>query len=172
MQLTATTLRQMLVAILKVPEAYIVPRQGNWWNPQAGLPLAQRPQTWCAYAIESDVPVTKPYYEPEEDDSGDQVNVSVQQRAANVALQFVGPDAELVAQSVGHWLQREDVAEQLDLVSGRLFTDGTITTVDFAQDGANTVKAYTVRIRILWASTVVADQALVRSAVFEGGRIL
>ena len=167
MQLNMATLRQMLVAVLGVDEKYIVPRQGNWFNPQAELPADQKPRTWCGYMIENDEPLDLPHYEPDADGSEPE-NYSVQHRNAWIALQFVGPEAETTAQSVGHWLQRQDVQDQLDRFDARLYSDSRVSPVAFAQQGANTVIAYTVRIRILWKSVIHADQQIVRQASFEG----
>ena len=47
MELNQTTLRGILAAVLSVDPKYVVPKQGNWWNPQDG----QRNIEWCAYQI-------------------------------------------------------------------------------------------------------------------------
>ena len=166
--LNAATLRDMLAKILAVDPSYVVPRQGTWWNPQLDPSLLATPRTWCAYRIEADGPLDAPFYADEEE-SGDRVNLSVARRVARVALQFVGPDAEEWARGTAHWLMRQDVADQLDRVGGRLFgAPSDVSSVDFYQDGANTVIAYTVRLRVAWVSEIVADQPIVRGAQFEG----
>lgn len=168
MELNATTLRTFLAAVMKVDEKYVVPRQGNWFNPQDMLPTAERPKTWCAYRIESNVPLTKPRYVDEDLDS-DRVSAVVVNKIARVSLQFVGSDAERAASAVAFWSNREDVATLLEDFDGRLFLDQDgVRTSDFFQDGVNNVLAFNVGIRIVWGSVIVADQALVTSAVLEG----
>lgn len=168
-QLSMETLGDMLVHVLKVDAKFIVPKQGNWWNPQTRTADGSKPATWCAYRIEDDPALLMPYYETDTDDSaGELENVSVAQSVARVVLQFVGPRAHELAQNVKHWPQRTDVSTQLARVSGSLFSDISVTPIDFAQEGENTVIAWTVRMRIRWASTLVAEQPIVTSATLGG----
>lgn len=168
MDLTNEALRDILVAILKVDPKYVVPKQGTWWNPQANLPVSKRPATWCAYTIETDDPFTRPMYD-RNDESSDPENVSVQERIAIVALQFVGPDAQRVALSVGQWSRRLDVQAAMETVGGRIFSaSGQVTPSDFHQDGENTVIAYNVRIRVIWTHEIVTDQELLTKVKLGG----
>jgi hypothetical protein len=149
----------ILPGILALDAQYVVPRQGNWWNPQDHLEPMAQPKTWCAFAIEDDVPVDAPHYAPDPANPG--ANWSVQHRIATVALQFVGSRAKASATSVGHWLHRADVFAALSQIDGRLIGSASaISVVDFVQEGANTVKAYTVRIRIAYASEIETGQTL------------
>ena len=167
--LTMDTLGDMLTHILKVDPKYIVPRQGNWWNPQSRTADGSKPATWCAYRIEDDPALIMPYFEGDTDDSsGEPETVSVAQSVARIALQFVGPDGEIVADSVKHWPKRSDVDAQLARVSGSLFSDIVKTPIDFAQEGANTIIAWTVRLRIRWASILATPQQKITSVQVTG----
>ena len=59
MQLNQTTLRGILAQIFSVNEKYVVPKQGNWWNPQEN---ANNIQNWIAYRIKENRPRTTPFY--------------------------------------------------------------------------------------------------------------
>ena len=152
-------LLSVLPGILALDPKYVVPRQGNWYNPQDHLEPMEKPMTWCAFAIEDDVPVDAPHYVTDPLDPTK--NWSVQHRIATVSLQFVGPRAMASAASVGHWLHRQDVFEALSEIDARLIGSASaVSVVDFAQEGANTVKAYTVRVRVAWASEIETGQTL------------
>jgi hypothetical protein len=152
-------LLSILPGILALDPKYVVPRQGNWYNPQDHLEPMEQPKTWCAFAIEDDVPIDAPHYALDPLNPG--ANWSVQHRIAAVALQFVGTRAKASATSIGHWLHRQDVFAALSQIDGRLIgSESKISTVDFVQEGANTVKAYTVRIRIAYASEIETGQTL------------
>lgn len=171
-ELNQTTLRDFLSAALSLDEMYIVPLQGNWFQPQDMLSTPDKPMTWCAYRIESSVPLDIPYYEPApatDREDGDN-NWSVQHKVATIHLQFVGDLAEDLANSVGHWLHSGAVRQQLDIVGGQLYGDsGDVRATDFYQEGANSVLAYNVRFRIVWASTIETAQPLMPDMAFEGG---
>ena len=57
MDLTQDVLRGMLATIFAVDPMYVLPRQGNWFNPQDMLPTAEKPKTWVAFDIEFDKPL-------------------------------------------------------------------------------------------------------------------
>jgi hypothetical protein len=164
--LTSETLRDMLVAIFGVDEKYVVPKQGNWWNPQDMLSTPDKPKTWVAYSIEDDRPVDVVHYQPS--DNGTSPD-SVQHRIANCVLQCVGERAHDLALSVGHWIHNPVAQAQFYMVEGRLMGDvGRVTCTDFFQDGLNTVKAYNVAFRIAWTSRIASNQGLMENIVFEG----
>jgi hypothetical protein len=170
-ELNQTTLRQILSAILNVDPKYVVPKQGNWWNPQDSLSTPDKPKTWCAYRIEAEQPLDIAYYEQADATNFQgKANFSVQHKVATISLQFVGDLAEDLAGSVGHWSHNGSVREQLEQVGGQLYGDsGLVTVSEFFQDGLNTVLSYNVRIRIVWASTVETAQPPMPDMVFGGG---
>ena len=145
MELNQKTLRGILAAILSVNEKYVVPKQGNWWNPQE---QNGAPTNWCAYLIRSNRPRTAPGYISEKG-----VNYAVTQKMAKIELQFVGTDAEELAQSVSLWHLRGDVQEQFRSVQGAvMYCDADAVPSIFAQDGTNTVLAWNTTVSVLWWS--------------------
>lgn len=171
MQLNQTTLRGILAGILSVNEKYIVPKQGNWWNPQApGANIAN----WCAYRIKSNKPRTAPFYvETTKSTQGALPENSVcVLKIASVELQFVGPDSEQLAQSVAMWPLRGDVRAQLKTVNGSImYEDFTAIPSDFYQEGNNTVLAWNVPdIKILWYDVLSTNQQPLKT-IEIGGQI-
>ena len=161
MDLNQTTLRGILATILSADEKHIVPKQGNWWNPQEAL---DQPDTWCAYVIRGNRPVTAPWFEP-----GENGNRALVNKLAQIDLQFVGPQAETIAQSVALWPARTDVAEALAEVQGAImYTDMEARSSTFYQDGANNVLAWNVSIRIHWIQEMYTGQGLLKGADLGG----
>ncbi len=161
MDLNQSTLRGILAQILSADEAYIVPKQGNWWNPQEA---ASKPDTWCAYVIRSNRPVTAPYSSPTP--NGNRMCVD---KIATIDLQFVGPQSETVAQSVALWPHRADVASALAEVQGAImYTDMEARSSNFYQEGANTVLAWNTSIKVHWVQVMETSQVLITKAALEG----
>lgn len=128
MELNQTTLRGILAQVLSVDEKYIVPKQGNWWNPQENQ---QNIKNWCAYQIRSNKPRTAPFY-----NADGKTNRVVVEKIADIALQFVGPDSETLAESVAAWPLRGDVKAALQQVQGALlYDDLTATASPFSRTG-------------------------------------
>ena len=64
-RMTATTeavLEGILATILACDSKYVIPRQGNWYNPQDNTADPLKPDTWCGYAIEDEDPFDQPFY--------------------------------------------------------------------------------------------------------------
>lgn len=165
MQLNQTTLRGILAQILSVDQKYIVPKQGNWWNPQQpGANIAN----WCAYRIKSNKPRTAPFYK----EITDGTNSVVVLKIASVELQFVGPQSEQLAQSVAMWPLRGDVKAQLQTVNGAvMYEDYTAIPSDFYQDGSNTVLAWNVPdLKISWYDVLDTSQQPLQT-IDIGGQI-
>jgi hypothetical protein len=170
LNLTSKTLQAMLAAIFAVDPMYVVPKQGNWFNPQDMLSTALKPKTWIAFAIPRDVPVDVAHFQGNVLSGAG--NDSVQHRIATITLQFVGDKANDFALTVGHWSHRDDVRAQLYLVEGQLFGDSSeITTTDFLQDGVNDVKAYNVMLRVAWTSRIPTGQGIMPNVKFTGGTL-
>ena len=165
MQLNQTTLRGILATILSVNQKYVVPKQGNWWNPQAA---DANIANWCAYKIKSNQPRATPFYR--ELSAG--VNSVCSLKLAIIELQFVGPDSEQLAQSVALWPLRGDVQAQLRTVHGSILQeDLTAFSSDFYQDGSNTVVAWNVPgLKILWYDILDTSQNVLKT-IETGGQI-
>lgn len=153
MQLNQTTLRGILATILSVDENHVVPKQGNWWNPQS---KTANIETWVGYRIRNNKPRATPtYYELEEGK-----NSLCVLKLAEIELQFVGKDSERIAQSVSAWAVREDVKEEFAKVHGSImYEDFTATSSDFYQDGRNTVIAWNIpNLKVLWYDCYETNQ--------------
>ena len=161
MDLNQTTLRGILAQITSVSENYIVPKQGNWWNPQEQI---TQPDTWCAYTIRRNQPRTVPFYT-----AGSNVNRATVEKIATIDLQFVGPQSEDIAQSVALWPLRSDVADAFKTVNGALMLDNmeAVSSI-FYQAGNNTVLAWNVTIRVLWYQQIDTNQARMPALILGG----
>ena len=165
MELNQTTLRGILAQILSVDPKYVVPKQGNWWNPQAKDPNID---TWCAYQIRRNRPRTTPFYEVGTTNN-QKVNSVAVQKIAEIDLQFVGQKSEELANSVAMWPLRSDVKAQFQTVQGAIM-NGEYDAVSsvFYQEGGNTVLAWNVSFRVLWYSLKDTNQGLMPQITFEG----
>jgi hypothetical protein len=153
MQLNQTTLRGILAEILSVDEKYIVPKQGNWWNPQEkNYDVA----TWCGYRIKSNKARTPPMYR----ELKDGVNSVVVLKLAIIELQFVGKLSEELAQSVAFWNLRNDVKEAFEKCGGAVvYSDQNAISSNFYQDGNNDVIAWNIpELKILWYDILETNQ--------------
>lgn len=151
MDLNQTTLRGILARILSVDEKYIVPKQGNWWNPQENVGNINN---WCAYVIRESKGRTVPFYHAENGQ-----NYATQLKITTIDLQFVGPDSEEIANSVSFWSIREDVKAQFEQVQGSILpSDAIARSNNFYQDGANTVLSWNTQIKIKWFQLINTQQ--------------
>lgn len=145
MELNQTNLRGILARITSVDPKYIVPKEGRWWNPQDLR--TGRPNTWCAYVIRRTTPITTPFYHS---DDGVTQNAAIEE-ISTIDLQFVGPQAEAIANTVCFWPMRNDVKEAFKEVRGAILP-GRLDAISaqFWQDGANNILSWNVTIRVLW----------------------
>ena len=165
MELNQTTLRGILAAVLSVDPKYVVPKQGNWWNPQD---KEANIANWCAYQIKRNRPRTAPFYD-EGNNSGQPVNGVAVLKIAEIDLQFVGPQSEELANSVAMWPFRSDVKSEFQKVHGAIMTDEyDAISSHFHQDGANTVMAWNVTIQVLWYSILETSQGPMPALTLEG----
>ena len=156
MELNQTTLRGILAAILSVNPKYVVPKQGNWWNPQD---KEANIANWCAYQIKRNRPRTAPFYD-EGKNNGQPVNGVAVLKIAEIDLQFVGPQSEELANSIAMWPFRSDVKSEFQKVHGAIMNDeyDAVSSI-FHQDGGNTVTAWNVpNVKVLWYSLQDTDQ--------------
>lgn len=163
MQLNQMSLRGILAAVLSVDEKYVVPKQGNWWNPQE---VNNDVETWCAYRIKSNTARTAPMYQ----ELKNGINSVVVLKLAIIELQFVGVLAEQLAQSVAFWNMRADVKAEFEKVGGAvLYSDKNAISSDFYQDGNNDVVAWNVpELKILWYDKIDTTQKPLTSVEIGG----
>ncbi len=169
MELNQTTLRGILAAVLSVDPKYVVPKQGNWWNPQS---KDANIANWCAYQIKRNRPRTTPFYQEgsnKVNNATTPVNSVAVLKIAEIDLQFVGPQSEALANSVAMWPFRSDVKAQLQQVHGAIMNDeyDAVSSI-FHQDGANTVMAWNVTIQVLWYSILDTTQGRMPALTLEG----
>lgn len=159
-ELNQSTLRGILAQILSVDAKYVVPKQGNWFNPQE---YSEKPTDWCAYRIKSNRPRTAPFY----NESGSKNQVCVE-KIADIELQFVGPNSETIAQNIATWPLRSDVKSAFKSVQGAiLYDDMTAFSSSFYQEGNNNVTAWNVNIRVVWVSILETSQRYVTAVDFS-----
>ena len=169
MELNQTTLRGILAAILSVDAKYVVPKQGNWFNPQEANANIEN---WCAYQIRQNRPRTLPFYDVGEqtvNNSKQKVNGGAVLKIADIDLQFVGPQSEELANSVAFWPMRTDVQTQFKTVQGAIMNDeyDAVSSI-FSQDGNNTVMAWNTTIRVQWYSLLDTNQGRMPGLILNG----
>ena len=169
MELNQTTLRGILAAVLSVDPKYVVPKQGNWWNPQS---KEANIANWCAYQIKSNRPRTAPFYNEgsvTQQSITTPVNGVAVLKIAEIDLQFVGPQSEELANSVSMWPFRSDVKAQFQQVHGSIMNDEyDAISSNFMQDGNNTVLAWNVSFKVLWYSILDTNQGAMPQLLLEG----
>jgi hypothetical protein len=165
--MTQSDIQKALSSIFNVDVKYIVPKQGNWFNPQFMLPTALKPLTWVAYLIKTTKSDVFPYYYADEGiNSAETVNIS------KIDLQIVGTRAEELSQSLALWHLRGDVEQAFDLLNAKLMTsDYNIITSDFHQDGMNTILAYNVSFKLVWINSIATTQQIL-TQIDESGTII
>ncbi len=169
MDFTQESLRLFLSRIFFTQDAspYVVPKQGNWHNPQDRGITPTTPDTWIAFQKQDSDPRIIPYYQYTEDGK----IYSTVFKIARCQVQIVGAHAEEWAESIAHWMHRGDVQSLLDSMNAQLLGDdcGKIVVSPFNQDGLNAVLAYNTGFNIEWASTIEAtEMGLVTGAEFSG----
>lgn len=166
MRLNQKNLRATLASVFGVDQAYVVPRQGNWWNPQAGPESPAKPLTWCAFRIERARALTVPHFVAPDSTR----NWSVAHKISRVTLQFVGDQAEDMANSIAHWVHNTAVQAAWDAYDGKMAAAvGDVVATDFDQDGENVVLAYNVWFDLVYADELDSGQSFpMPGFVFQG----
>lgn len=168
--LDSTSLRQALSEIFFAQEdraenlKYIVPKQGNWYNPQNVE--VNKPATWIAYNIKDRVGTIRAF-EDTESIEGRMHPVNIVPELVTIELQFVGVKAEQFAISVAHWPHSATVAEAFKQFDG-VVRDDKISSIAtwFKQEGFNTIYAYNVRVRVYCTNILVSSAEQLTSVSF------
>lgn len=151
--ITQTTLRTILKTIFQVDEKYIVPKQGNWWNPQDSLSSG----TWIAYIVRNSSPTSTSFMQNGTAPvAGVGSEIPTVYTLSDIELQIVGKDAEMLANSIQLWLTRPDIVDLFDTYHAQLCADGLgdWTTSTFTQEGLNSNVAFNTRFRVQWANMI------------------
>jgi hypothetical protein len=158
-----------LAAVLSVDPKYVVPKQGNWWNPQD---KKANIANWCAYQIKRNRPRTLPFYQEGKrvNNPATPVNSAAVLKIAEIDLQFVGPQSEALANSVAMWPLRTDVKSEFKKVHGAIMNDEyDAVSSTFHQEGGNTVTAWNVpNVKVLWYSITDTSQGRMPGLDLEG----
>lgn len=162
--MTQAQMQDFLAFALKMSKDFIVPKQGNWFNPQDQTGAT----TWVAFLVRNDLSRTKPFWQ-----TVGGVQTSTTYVNSTVELQIVGSGAEILVTNIRHWPNRSDVLTYLDNIQTQLYADGLgdCTVSTFVQDGANSVLAYNTSFSIQWASTVATQQTQVTEGVIQPGTV-
>lgn len=167
MALDQTKLRLILASVLSLDPSRIVPKQGNWFNPQdVAVGKNQKPDTWCAFLIGRGIPINVPMLMSTDDEHTSMS--SVQWFKGYIELNFIGTQSEEMAQSVPHWIHREDVKTAFRAIDAELMADDAVYKTDtYYQEGLNNTLVRRVSIKVLYSSWIKTDQ--VRWVVTDGG---
>ena len=172
MELNTTTLQTILSDIFNVDKKYIVPKIGLWFNPQSMMPTNEAPKTWIAYRIISNKAITLPVFQQQIDTVGQSSilnNYGMVAKIAEIQLQFVGSNAEDLANSLVYWIKRTDVINSFLTVQGKIMSDDlNVIATDFYQEGANNILAYNVNFKIAWKSMMLTNQEILTDIEIEG----
>jgi hypothetical protein len=142
----------LMMAFSITDPTLVVPKQGNWFNPQSMT--SGKPSTWCAYLIKRTRDRTLPYYEIADDGVSNQSTVPV---ISDIDIQLVGSGAEIASLSVSHWLNRQDLKDYLrDNGMQLVGRPSESITSHFMQDGMNNVLAYNRTFSIQWDNYVTS----------------
>ena len=158
-------LREVLAVIFFGSDAeekkkYIVPLQGNWYNPSQ----TQHLDNWIGYVIDSmktDVSVVN---------SGDDGRRYYRNCQTVVHLSFIGTDAELIAQSVMFWLARTDVQRIIDdkykgVINNKSFE---LYSSLYMQEGLNSQLCWNVEVSLQHNLMIDSENPVLEKADLSG----
>jgi hypothetical protein len=168
MMLTQEFVQSLLSLGFGLSPTYVVPKQGNWFNPQDNGAEGFKVDTWCAYKINNSTSKTLPYFDAYLDGSG---NVSTVMMVSTVDVQLVGKYAEEGVLSMAHWPIRWDILDFL-MVSGMALLPqglGDYFTSNFIQDGLNNVLAFNASFDVVWLNEILTTQQVLQSVVLPSG---
>jgi hypothetical protein len=175
-----TTLASGLAVIFGVPNKYVVPRQGTWWNPQDAIDnVSGKPDTWVGFRVKNAKPRCLPFQAQNYSDPLNPYDVVFY--TGVVDMQIVGGRAQALAESVSHWMDRSDVEATFNSMDAKLMgCEGGYSVTDFYQGGAeytnrsNTVLSYNVTVKLEWASAILvyATDAMVVTGVSISGTMI
>lgn len=143
---------------------YVVPLQGNWYNPSQG----QKLDNWIGYVIDScrtDVATANMQ------NDGRRYYRSCQ---TTIHLAFIGKDAELMAQSTLWWTARSDVQDLIDkkykgVVNNKEFE---IYSSLYVEEGLNSTICWNVDISLQHNMMLDSENPVLKSADISGNLII
>lgn len=164
-----TNLRDVLAKIFfgeewEAKKKYVVPLQGNWYNPSQTLKL----DNWIGYVIDTcktGVAIVN------RGDDGRRYYRNVQ---TTIHLSFIGKDAETLVQSVLFWLVREDVKKLLDdkykgVINNKEFE---IYSSLYEQEGLNSTLCWNIEFSLQHNILLDSESPILRKADISGNIII
>lgn len=141
---TQSSLQGILASVFGVDPKYVVPKQGNWYDPQT---TADQAATWVAYLLSEGNPTGTAYYQ-----QGVTSLISTVPLIGTLELQIIGDMAEILARGILHWLHRPDIVTLFDNNQAQLAADelGRFRLVPYRQGGQNNILAYNVNVGLQW----------------------
>lgn len=164
-----TNLRDVLAKIFfgeewEAKKKYVVPLQGNWYNPSQTLKL----DNWIGYVIDTcktGVAVVN---------RGDDGRRYYRNAQTTIHLSFIGKDAETLVQSVLFWLVREDVKKLLDdkykgVINNKEFE---IYSSLYEQEGLNSTLCWNIEFSLQHNILLDSESPILRKADISGNIII
>lgn len=158
------SLRRLLCNIFFEDESnlkYIVPLQGNWYNPVAG---DSDGDTWIGYVIDYT------NFNSAAIRQGDRI---IRSGSAVIHLTFIGRQAEDMAYSTVFWPYRADIQSALKSINGVLNNrDIRVFTSLYMQEGAATTLCYNVNLTIAYNEELEITSEYLRNVDISGDLIV
>ena len=164
-----TNLRDVLAKIFfgeewEAKKKYVVPLQGNWYNPSQTLKL----DNWIGYVIDTcktGVAIVN---------RGDDGRRYYRNAQTTIHLSFIGKDAETLVQSVLFWLVREDVKKLLDdkykgVINNKEFE---IYSSLYEQEGLNSTLCWNIEFSLQHNILLDSESPILRKADISGNIII
>lgn len=165
-----TNLRDVLAKIFfgeeewEAKKKYVVPLQGNWYNPSQGKKL----DNWIGYVIDTcktDVAIVN---------RGDDGRRYYRNAQTTIHLSFIGEDAETLVQSVLFWLVRADVVKLFDdkykgVINNKEFE---IYSSLYEQEGLNSTLCWNVEFSLQHNILLDSESPILRKADISGNIII
>jgi hypothetical protein len=145
-------------------EQYIVPLQGNWYNPGQG----QKLDNWIGYVINSlrtDVSIVN---------RGDDGRRYYRNCQTEIHLSFIGTKAEEMAYSVLYWLARADVQSIFDKKYKGVMNNKELEIYSslYTQEGLNSTLCWNIDFSLQHNLLLDSESPILRKADISGNIII
>ena len=167
--LNMTNLRKVLLKIFfgdewESMEKYVVPLQGNWYNPSQ----TDKVDNWIGYVIDStktNVAIVN---------RGDDGRRYYREAKSTIHLSFIGTDAEVLAQSVLFWLARADVTKLFDDKYKGVMNNEEMELYSslYQQEGLNSTLCWNIDFSLQHNIMLDSESPILRKADISGNIII
>ncbi len=136
---------------------YIVPLQGNWYNPTTGF---DSKNTWVGYCIDNIA------YSSAAINRGTEI---IRQAKAQIHLTFIGNNAEDMANDTVFWPYRADVVKEFERYDGVLNNkDFRVFTSLYMQEGLANTLCYNINLVVSYNEKKVINSPVLSKADITG----